>query len=40
VAALVGLVVLHEPLRASQWIAVLCVVVASAGATRGGLPEV
>lgn len=34
-AALVGLVVLHELLRWSQWIAVLCVVVASAGATSG-----
>lgn len=38
-AALVGLVVLHESLHASQWLAVLCVVVASAGATRGGSPE-
>jgi inner membrane transporter RhtA len=38
-AALVGLVVLHEALRWSQWIAVLCVVAASAGATRGGRPE-
>ncbi len=35
VAALVGLLVLHESLRGSQWIAVLCVVVASGGATRG-----
>lgn len=34
-AALVGLLVLHESLRGTQWVAVLCVVVASAGATRG-----
>ncbi|WP_066953805.1 EamA family transporter [Streptomyces lushanensis] len=34
-AALIGLVVLQESLRWSQWVAVLCVVVASAGATRG-----
>jgi inner membrane transporter RhtA len=34
-AALIGLVVLREALHPSQWIAVLCVVVASAGATRG-----
>ncbi|MDX3078096.1 DMT family transporter [Streptomyces sp. NPDC088354] len=34
-AALVGLVVLQESLRWTQWIAVLCVVAASAGATRG-----
>jgi inner membrane transporter RhtA len=33
-AALIGLVVLQESLRWSQWIAVLCVVAASAGATR------
>lgn len=32
-AALVGLAVLHEALHPSQWIAVLCVVAASAGAT-------
>jgi len=38
-AALVGLVVLEEALRASQWLAVLCVVIASAGATRGARPE-
>ena len=38
-AALVGLIVLQEALRASQWIAVLCVVIASAGATRGARPE-
>lgn len=35
VAALIGLLVLQESLHGSQWIAVLCVVVASAGATRG-----
>jgi inner membrane transporter RhtA len=35
VAALIGLAVLGESLRWSQWVAVLCVVVASAGATRG-----
>jgi inner membrane transporter RhtA len=34
-AALIGLVMLQESLRWSQWIAVLCVVAASAGATRG-----
>ena len=34
-AALVGLIVLGEALHVTQWIAVLCVVVASAGATRG-----
>jgi inner membrane transporter RhtA len=39
-AALIGLVVLHEALRWSQWLAVVCVVVASAGATRGARPEV
>lgn len=38
-AALVGLVVLRETLNWSQWIAVLCVVAASAGATRGARPE-
>jgi inner membrane transporter RhtA len=38
-AALIGLVVLHESLYPSQWLAVLCVVVASAGATRGARPE-
>jgi inner membrane transporter RhtA len=38
-AALIGLVVLGESLHASQWIAVLCVVAASAGATRGARPE-
>jgi inner membrane transporter RhtA len=40
VAALIGLVVLQESLRWSQWIAVLCVVAASAGATRGARPDV
>lgn len=34
-AALIGLVVLQESLLWSQWIAVLCVVAASAGAARG-----
>jgi len=34
-AALIGLIVLQETLHVSQWIAVLCVVAASAGATRG-----
>jgi len=40
VAALIGLIVLQESLHWSQWIAVLCVVVASAGATRGASPDV
>ena len=40
VAALIGLVLLHESLHLSQWIAVLCVVAASAGATRGARSEV
>ena len=39
-AALAGLAVLGELLSWSQWIAVLCVVAASAGATRGARPEV
>src|SRR5262249_18742140 len=39
-AALIGLIVLQESLRWSQWIAVLCVVAASAGATRGARPDV
>jgi inner membrane transporter RhtA len=34
-AALIGLLVLQESLQWSQWVAVLCVVAASAGATRG-----
>ncbi len=39
-AALIGLVLLGESLHWSQWIAVLCVVAASAGATRGARPDV
>ncbi len=39
-AALVGLVVLQESLHWSQWLAVLCVVAASAGATRNARPDV
>jgi inner membrane transporter RhtA len=39
-AALIGLIVLQESLQWSQWIAVLCVVAASAGATRGVCPDV
>jgi inner membrane transporter RhtA len=39
-AALIGLVVLQELLLWTQWIAVLCVVIASAGATRGARPDV
>ncbi|HEY6931431.1 MAG TPA: EamA family transporter [Thermoanaerobaculia bacterium] len=39
-AALIGLAVLRESLRWTQWIAVLCVVAASAGATRGASPDV
>ncbi|WP_245238773.1 EamA family transporter [Streptomyces sp. MZ04] len=38
-AALIGLIVLQESLRVSQWIAVLCVVAASAGAARGTRPD-
>ena len=38
-AALAGLVVLRESLHWTQWLAVLCVVAASAGATRGARPE-
>ncbi|MFB7291574.1 EamA family transporter [Actinacidiphila glaucinigra] len=38
-AALIGLVVLHESLHWSQWIAVLCVVAASAGAAREARPD-
>jgi inner membrane transporter RhtA len=34
VAALVGLIVLGQGLRPAQWVAIACVVVASAGATR------
>ncbi|MET0233076.1 MAG: EamA family transporter [Kibdelosporangium sp.] len=40
VAALIGLVVLGEALHAQQWVAVLCVVAASAGATRSARPDV
>ena len=39
VAAAIGLVVLGETLGWSQWLAVLCVVVASVGATRGAQAE-
>ncbi|GAA1343006.1 EamA family transporter [Saccharothrix algeriensis] len=39
VAAFAGLVVLHEALRPSQWVAVCCVVLASVGATRSARPE-
>jgi inner membrane transporter RhtA len=39
-AALVGLVVLQESLTWPQWLAVLCVVAASAGATRGAQRDV
>jgi inner membrane transporter RhtA len=37
-AALIGLIVLQEALHWREWIAVLCVVAASAGATRGARP--
>nr|WP_251091664.1 EamA family transporter [Streptomyces sp. Caat 7-52] len=39
-AALIGLVVLQESLRRPQWIAVACVVAASAGAARGARPDI
>ena len=39
VAALAGWALLHETLRPAQWGAVLCVVIASAGATRGANPD-
>jgi inner membrane transporter RhtA len=39
-AAFIGLIVLQESLHRSQWIAVMCVVAASAGATRGAHPDV
>jgi inner membrane transporter RhtA len=39
VAALIGLLVLQESLHPSQWIAVVCVAIASAGATHGARPE-
>lgn len=35
VAALVGLIVLHEVLHAREWVAIGCVILACAGATRG-----
>ena len=38
-AALIGFILLQESLHWSQWIAVLCVVAASAGATRGAEPD-
>jgi inner membrane transporter RhtA len=38
-AALIGLILLGELLHWSQWLAVLCVVVASAGATLGARPD-
>lgn len=38
VAALIGFVVLSEALHRPQWIAILCVVAASAGATLGARP--
>ncbi len=37
--ALAAIVVLHEGLSALQWLAIACVVAASAGATRTGKPE-
>jgi inner membrane transporter RhtA len=40
VAALIGLIVLGESLRWSQWAAVLCVVAASVGATRSARAQV
>ncbi|MBD0738836.1 EamA family transporter [Streptomyces sp. CBMA29] len=39
-AALIGLIVLQEALRWTQWVAVLCVVAASAGAARGARLDV
>ncbi|MFJ9822905.1 EamA family transporter [Streptomyces sp. NPDC101160] len=39
-AALIGLVVLQESLRWTQWVAVLCVVAASAGAAHGTRTDV
>jgi inner membrane transporter RhtA len=38
-AALIGFILLGEALHWSQWLAVLCVVAASAGATRGASPQ-
>ncbi|MFD1149720.1 EamA family transporter [Saccharothrix hoggarensis] len=40
VAALAGLVVLHEALHPAQWVAVFCVVLASIGATKTAKPDV
>ncbi|KAA2261205.1 EamA family transporter [Solihabitans fulvus] len=40
VAAVAGLLVLGESLRPVQWVAVCCVVIASAGATRAARPDV
>nr|WP_257901162.1 EamA family transporter [Saccharothrix obliqua] len=40
VAALAGLILLHEALRPAQWVAVCCVVLASIGATRTARPDV
>lgn len=39
VAALAGLLVLHEALHPAQWVAICCVVLASVGATRSARPE-
>jgi inner membrane transporter RhtA len=39
-AALVGLILLHEALGPAQWLAVFCVVLASAGATKTARPDV
>ncbi|GAA0261097.1 EamA family transporter [Saccharothrix mutabilis subsp. mutabilis] len=39
VAAVAGLLLLHEALRPAQWVAVCCVVLASVGATRSARPE-
>ncbi|MFI9817882.1 EamA family transporter [Saccharothrix variisporea] len=39
VAAVAGLLVLGENLRPAQWVAVVCVVLASVGATRSARPE-
>lgn len=38
VAAVAGLILLHEALRPAQWVAVCCVVLASVGATRTARP--
>jgi inner membrane transporter RhtA len=39
-AALIGFIVLEESLLWSQWVAVLCVVAASASATRSARPDI